>query len=145
MSVDSVAKDNVAKHVMVEDDPPEHENTWDFICPGVIGDPCSGPNENPPTYRTSLWPTKKIAIERGKEHLISHAAKPEIARLRDEIIMADQNAPGFENIRPEDKAAELAALLTEARMSELHAFREKHGLTAVEGHNAAMLKPEDLQ
>lgn len=145
MSIESVLKDAVVKHELVKDEPPEHDGTWDFICPGVVGDSCSGPDENPPTYTSALWPTKKLATERGREHLIEHAATPHKRRLREEIIMADQNVAGYEDVDPKDKIAELVALQEESTMSELHAFREKHGLTAVEGSNVAALKPEDLQ
>jgi hypothetical protein len=52
------------------------ETGWDFTCPGVEGSEC-GP------FSSTGWPTKALAIERGREHFDDHLGVRPTSSLED--------------------------------------------------------------
>ena len=102
---------------------------WDFVCPRRTPDGVAmlcGPQGEDHPFVSDRWPTKKSAVARGEEHLREHDAGEEMlaARRRGEIT-------------PQEHDEKLQA----ARMSELHVFREKHGLY-VDAEGIARVKDE---
>ena len=81
----------------LEDAVTEGPDGWAFRCPGFADNFCGN-------WSSSQWPTKKLALARGREHLDEHAEYT--------AAMAEGRDPD-------------PSMFT----TQLHVFREKHGLT----------------
>jgi hypothetical protein len=45
------------------------DDRWDFQCPGIQGSPCG---DKGVPFRSTGWPTRVTATERGREHFAEH-------------------------------------------------------------------------
>jgi hypothetical protein len=50
----------------------QEDGTWDFQCPGVRGSRCGDAEP----FKSTGWPTKATATERGREHFADHRGHP---------------------------------------------------------------------
>jgi hypothetical protein len=71
------------------------DGTWTFQCPGVKGDRCAPIDGDAPGWRSSGWPTKKLALARGREHFDEHrglgaASSLEEFRAKHGLVVDDQ-------------------------------------------------------
>lgn len=57
-----------------------------FQCPGVQGSPCGDPGGRP--FHSTRWPTKKAALERGRQHLAEHKGEGHMQPMHE--FLADQ-------------------------------------------------------
>lgn len=60
-------------------------DTFGFKCPGIEGSRSCPPGGDD-TWSTTGWPSKKLASERGREHLTEHktgVAMPSLEEFRD--------------------------------------------------------------
>lgn len=76
------------------------DDTWTFQCPGVVGSLC-GPSDGP-TFSSSGWPTKKLAMARGAQHFEDHKGTPmpELAEFRKEhgLVVDDDGMVKVEDL-----------------------------------------------
>lgn len=56
------------------------ETGWDFTCPGVEGSQCGGDGV---PFTSTGWPTKAVALARGREHFDDHLGIAPTSTLED--------------------------------------------------------------
>jgi hypothetical protein len=62
---------------------PDEGATWDFVCPVYIG--CGDPTPGGIGFTSKGWPTKKVALARGRQHFDEHkglGVSPPLHRFR---------------------------------------------------------------
>lgn len=77
--------------------------TWDFQCPGPVDDPCGTVREGGPGFRSSGWPTKKVALSRGEQHFAEHKGEGPAMDMHEFMALHSlQVTPAGDVVRVED-------------------------------------------
>lgn len=81
---------------------PGEGDTWDFQCPGITGSKCGDPAAGA-FFASTGWPTKKVALARGRQHFDEHKGLGVAQSLEDfrrdhNLVVNDDGTVSLEDI-----------------------------------------------